>query len=981
MASPLADRIRAKYPGAYDDLSDTQLEQAITAKYPGVYDDLRAPTVDEEAPGYLGAAWEGLKNLGVGGLEFVGRPAEFVSGTLGGTLRTGSLREGLKQGTAALLEPELVNSQIRESMSKVLEQQAPEFAKNNALLAASLGFIGDVVTDPTNLLGGAGIIRRSAMSGLRGLGASEAVAKRALLGDVGDVFQKGVGAAGRGLTSAAAASPLGGAFPSLRMRTLTAPGRTETTAGFEGLNQLQVRQTLEAAERAKLDAANATVERVFKDLTPDERELLTWAKVYPESQQAAQVAADPRLQQALTANTELYEAVLKTEQAAGIQPLTRSLPVGKDIERELEALSPMDRTMLETYLKQGLDADPAVLNYVRDTRRGIVPQTGETKLQQLARKLNRQIARVDDDLGEYFFADPATLSLTDTGKALVAQATKNYAPTEIPQTPSGVTSTRLRYKLDAEKAKSLTLNEAVRELGAETDAAVLLRNRLLKSARVQGNTDLVRTYAAEFGSATPTKGFRTLTPQTLRGMPNQLGEAFETTYLPNSVADDLERYVVRVMSPDTENGLLGLFQRSTRLWKTMATSLGIPSFYANNFLGNTTNMYAGGEMSPGAVTSGLWNSTRVLARGATDTPTNLLGQVRVGKSTYRTDAELVDLARKAGVIGGQAGSFGVEIGKKAPVGAATLLGAESGPLALLNPDFKPYQKLRDFNQQYIEDPAKLALFVDQLRKGKSVEQASVTVRRVLFDYDELSNTERTIRTYVPFYTWMRKNIPLQLATLAQRPAKLSQQNQFLNAFNEWTRLSGQDPVALSDLPTYLQTGEYTSIPATGTEGSAAMVRARLPWFDVGAVDPTQIGRTMAERISPLIRVPTSLIMGQDLVTGQKLGPDVLKNADFLGRMLPRELGGAVETERGLQQGARSKQITGAIPIPFGSILRGAFPDANDETLGRPLEILLRSLGASPRVLTPEVLEQAYEELKRKAQEEANAARVASLYER
>lgn len=36
----LAQRVRAMYPGAYDDLSDAQLESAVRAKFPGVYDDL-----------------------------------------------------------------------------------------------------------------------------------------------------------------------------------------------------------------------------------------------------------------------------------------------------------------------------------------------------------------------------------------------------------------------------------------------------------------------------------------------------------------------------------------------------------------------------------------------------------------------------------------------------------------------------------------------------------------------------------------------------------------------------------------------------------------------------------------------------------------------------------------------------------------------------------------------------------------------------
>lgn len=40
MQQTLAQLVRAKYPGAYDDLSDQQLEQSVRAKFPGVYDDI-----------------------------------------------------------------------------------------------------------------------------------------------------------------------------------------------------------------------------------------------------------------------------------------------------------------------------------------------------------------------------------------------------------------------------------------------------------------------------------------------------------------------------------------------------------------------------------------------------------------------------------------------------------------------------------------------------------------------------------------------------------------------------------------------------------------------------------------------------------------------------------------------------------------------------------------------------------------------------
>lgn len=57
MAGPLAQMVRAKYPGAYDDLTDEQLEQAVTAKYPGVYDDLLQQQPPTEQPNPQSRGW------------------------------------------------------------------------------------------------------------------------------------------------------------------------------------------------------------------------------------------------------------------------------------------------------------------------------------------------------------------------------------------------------------------------------------------------------------------------------------------------------------------------------------------------------------------------------------------------------------------------------------------------------------------------------------------------------------------------------------------------------------------------------------------------------------------------------------------------------------------------------------------------------------------------------------------------------------
>ena len=71
-----------------------------------------------------------------------------------------------------------------------------------------------------------------------------------------------------------------------------------------------------------------------------------------------------------------------------------------------------------------------------------------------------------------------------------------------------------------------------------------------------------------------------------------------------------------------------------------------------------------------------------------------------------------------------------------------------------------------------EEFSRLAHFSDRLAKGDSPEAAAASVRKYLFDYEELTPFERDVmKGFIPFYTWMRKNIPLQLESIIKSPGR------------------------------------------------------------------------------------------------------------------------------------------------------------------------------------------------------------------
>jgi hypothetical protein len=72
----------------------------------------------------------------------------------------------------------------------------------------------------------------------------------------------------------------------------------------------------------------------------------------------------------------------------------------------------------------------------------------------------------------------------------------------------------------------------------------------------------------------------------------------------------------------------------------------------------------------------------------------------------------------------------------------------------------------------LEDHAKLTHWITKVRQGASPEDAMWSVKKYLFDYADLTPFERDVmKQVIPFYTWMRKNIPLQFQAIMENPGR------------------------------------------------------------------------------------------------------------------------------------------------------------------------------------------------------------------
>jgi hypothetical protein len=100
--------------------------------------------------------------------------------------------------------------------------------------------------------------------------------------------------------------------------------------------------------------------------------------------------------------------------------------------------------------------------------------------------------------------------------------------------------------------------------------------------------------------------------------------------------------------------------------------------------------------------------------------------------------------------------------------------------------------------EFFDDFTRLANFVNGLDKyGGNADKAATQVREYLFNYNELSKADRTMRTFVPFWNWTKRNIPLQMKLLMENPKFIMNNVRFRDLFNyddkegaDWQKNSG-----------------------------------------------------------------------------------------------------------------------------------------------------------------------------------------------
>jgi hypothetical protein len=184
----------------------------------------------------------------------------------------------------------------------------------------------------------------------------------------------------------------------------------------------------------------------------------------------------------------------------------------------------------------------------------------------------------------------------------------------------------------------------------------------------------------------------------------------------------------------------------------------------------------------------------------------------------------------------------------------------------LSTDFAPVQKMRSFNT-WAEDHIRGSQAMDSILKEwdnalgdfapGAVQRAVDQVDKYQFDYSDLSAFEQGVlrRTLIPFYTWSRKNLPLQFEMFATNPSKATR---YFKIKNTVERESTPD----TTVPNYLTDLFSIRLPVS-TADSAGHVYY-LPDLPMRDTFQSMDWKYWFGAINPLIKMPIEWQAGQQI---------------------------------------------------------------------------------------------------------------------
>jgi len=208
-----------------------------------------------------------------------------------------------------------------------------------------------------------------------------------------------------------------------------------------------------------------------------------------------------------------------------------------------------------------------------------------------------------------------------------------------------------------------------------------------------------------------------------------------------------------------------------------AQMVATPGFVLRNVFGGMSNMwFADIPLEVNIKTGRLMNRVYKAGEGDFDLGLNRL----IEKNPNDVELQNAFEIRRAGGDGGGQAASTVDVNLGQPGKLDYIVGSKDNPFRqgriTLNPansGFVMFSAVRHANT-FAEQMMRLGTGLHVMNVGGSLDEALEMIYKLHFNYGGLSSVEQKFgKRFFPFYTWTRKNFPLQMELLARNPGKFN----------------------------------------------------------------------------------------------------------------------------------------------------------------------------------------------------------------
>lgn len=347
---------------------------------------------------------------------------------------------------------------------------------------------------------------------------------------------------------------------------------------------------------------------------------------------------------------------------------------------------------------------------------------------------------------------------------------------------------------------------------------------------------------------------------TYKGLQNAIysvvkDEGFDIYAVPSGIIDYFNTAIKKEQSEGV-SAIKGLLYKFNSIWKPSVTSWR-PTFGYRNLASGYFNswLYAHNNIFDPEVTTMAFN----MAAGK-----NMDKVIELG-SFKGTLQDLKETMVRNGAING---FVNTDVQSIQEMIARNIKGLSEKGLGKAKVAAHPLQAIQRFNAG-VEDYNRALLFLASLKNGDTVEFAGEMVKKLQFDYQDLTEVEKAVKRWFPFYTWLRNNLPLQLEKFLDNPRLY---NMLMRRVPEFTRESmGMSEEEYDNMPDWIKEAMPMVVGYDDQTGRYRLFDTALPYQDLAKLGGVKdIADEMVSMLHPLAKVPAELYLNKNLYTGSAL---------------------------------------------------------------------------------------------------------------